>query len=409
MANEDRGARYHRLRRRAAVGSVALGGAFLTLLLLTGASAALRDAIAPQTGPSLVPLLTGYMVVLVLVHELSQLPFRFYRGVTLERRYGLSNVPAPAWWASQVREVVVGLVLAVPAAFIVVGLMRSLPDHWWMASGAIFGLVLVVLARMAPVALLPWVYDLAPLSRAGLGARLAALAGRTGTRVTGVFEWRLSGGTRRARAALVGVGGARRILLSDTLLSEHSDDEIEVIVAHELAHHIHHHVWLAILLETGLLIVAFYAADVVLSMAAGSFGSSGKDDIAALPLLLLVAGAVWLALTPIVNACSRAHERRADRYALEITQNAEAFVRAIRRLAAQNLVEEQPPRLVRVCSTHPTTAARIAAAEQWACREQGRWKEKDVRVGAAAPAPAAGHAGLLPMTSRGQTRPPLEG
>ncbi len=88
--------------------------------------------------------------------------------------------------------------------------------------------------------------------------------------------------------------------------------------------------------------------------------------MAALPLLLLTAGAVSLALLPFFNAFSRAHERRADRYALEMTGNVTAFVTAMRRLAAQNLAEESPSRLVEVLfHTHPPTAARVAAAQKW--------------------------------------------
>jgi STE24 endopeptidase len=92
----------------------------------------------------------------------------------------------------------------------------------------------------------------------------------------------------------------------------------------------------------------------------------GKGDVAALPLLALSAGAVSLALMPLFNAFSRAHERRADRYALELTRNAAAFVSAMKRLAAQNLAEDQPSPLVKILfHTHPSTTDRIAAAERW--------------------------------------------
>ena len=95
-------------------------------------------------------------------------------------------------------------------------------------------------------------------------------------------------------------------------------------------------------------------------------GSSGKGDLAALPLLVLAAGAVSLFLVPAAHALSRAHERRADRYALELTQNAAAFVSAMKRLSMQNLAEEQPSRLVEwLFHSHPSTSARIAAAMSW--------------------------------------------
>jgi STE24 endopeptidase len=86
-----------------------------------------------------------------------------------------------------------------------------------------------------------------------------------------------------------------------------------------------------------------------------------------LPLLVLTGGAVSLVLAPLANALSRAHERRADRYALETTGNSAAFISAMRRLAATNLAEDRPSRIVEALfHTHPSTAARIEAAKAWA-------------------------------------------
>jgi STE24 endopeptidase len=85
-----------------------------------------------------------------------------------------------------------------------------------------------------------------------------------------------------------------------------------------------------------------------------------------LPLLLLTGGAVSVILMPLVNMLSRMHERRADRYALEMTRNVEAFTTAMRRLGAQNLAEERPSRLVELLFySHPPIAARLDAARAW--------------------------------------------
>jgi STE24 endopeptidase len=209
-------------------------------------------------------------------------------------------------------------------------------------------------------------YDITPLTRDELRERLLALAGKAGTHIAGVFEWRLSDRTKKANAALAGIGRTRRILLSDTLLAEHSDDEIEVILAHELAHHVYRDIWSAILVETMLIALGCFVADRVLGALATRAGLEGKGDVAGLPLLVLAVGAVALALMPLSNALSRAHERRADRYALSMTGNAPAFITAMKRLAAQNLAEEEPSRLVQVLfHTHPTISARIAAAQRY--------------------------------------------
>ena len=366
MANEDKATRYHRLQRRASVLATVLTAFVLAVLLISGGSAAIRDAVSALSGWSFVLTVIGYVVVLALVIELFQLPLAFYRGVTLERRYGLSTQTTARWWIDHVKAGAISLAFAVGAALLVLSLIRWDPERWWIYAAFAFTVILVLLAQLAPVVLLPLFYTITPLTRGALRERLVALADKAGTHIAGVFEWRLSDRTKKANAALAGIGRTRRILLSDTLLAEHSDDEIEVILAHELAHHVYRDIWSAILVETVLIALGCFIADLVLGMFSVSLGLEGKGDVAALPLLVLAAGAVSLTLMPVSNALSRAHERRADRYALTMTRNAPAFINAMRRLAAQNLAEEEPSRLVQVLfHTHPLTAARIAAAREY--------------------------------------------
>jgi len=364
--NEDKATRYHRLRRRAALAGTALGALFLVLLLATGWSADLRDAAASAAGSSFTLTVIIYVVLVALLSELLQLPLAFYQGVTLERRYGLSTQTTARWWLDRLKVAAVGLLFAVGGALIVWWLLRWSPDRWWFIAALCLGGVLVLLAQLAPVLLLPVFYRFRPLDRPALAARLVDLAARAGATVVGVFEWQLSDRTRKANAALTGLGRTRRILLSDTLLAEHSDEEIEVVLAHELAHHVHHDIWKAIALEGLLLVLGFYVADLALQGAVGRVGIEAKDDVAALPLLLLAGGAVSLALLPVANAVSRAHERRADRYALDMTRNAGAFISAMRRLAAQNLAEERPSRWVEILfHSHPPMSARVEFARAW--------------------------------------------
>jgi STE24 endopeptidase len=365
-ANEDKATRYHRLQRRASILATATTALVLLLLLLSGASSAIRSIVTTATSSSLFFAVSGYVLVLGCVLELVSLPFAFYQGVTLERRYGLSTQTTGAWWIDHLKAAAISLVFGIIAALIVVSLIRWDPERWWVYAAVAFTATLVLLAQLAPVVLLPLFYQITPLTKDALRDRLLVLANKAGARVVGVFEWRLSDRTKKANAVLAGIGKTRRILLSDTLLEQHSDDEIEVILAHELAHHVYRDIWSAILVETILIALGCYVADLVLTAFAGSFGLEGKGDVAALPLLALAAGFVSLTLMPLGNALSRAHERRADRYALEMTRNAPAFITAMRRLAAQNLAEEEPSRLVQVLfHTHPPISQRIEAARRY--------------------------------------------
>ena len=119
-------------------------------------------------------------------------------------------------------------------------------------------------------------------------------------------------------------------------------------------------------MESALIVAGFYAADLVLSRLLAPLGLTGKDDLVALPLLALTVGAVSLVLRPLSHALSRAHERRADRYALTLTRNAPAFISAMKRLGRQNLAEEEPSPLVEfLFYSHPPLAQRITAARDF--------------------------------------------
>lgn len=356
--NEDKATRYNRLKRRAAIASLALTVAFLAGILATGASVWLRDT----TGG-----LALYVVVLVLAHEALTLPLAFYSGWLLERRYGLSTIPISSWLRDHAKAFGVGLVFSLLGAAVLYASEWLLGRLWWAGVAAVFSLVAIAITNLAPVLLLPLFYQFKPLDRPGLTERLLDLSRAQGIKTLGVFEWGLGEKTTKANAALVGLGATRRIILADTLLADYSDDEIEVILAHEVGHHVHRDLWRAIAFESALAFAGAFAADWVFRAVGPRLQIRGVDDPAGLPLLLLGAGAVSLALVPLANALSRRAERRADRFALTLTKRPDAFISAMRRLGAQNLAEEHPSRLVRALFyTHPPIPERVAAARAFA-------------------------------------------
>ncbi len=356
--------------------SVALLGG----LLWTGLSLGLRsfaesaaEAVVFHFSPAraVVPQLTVivYVSLLMLLSELGNVQIGFYAGFLLERRYGLSNERFGAWLRDRVKALGVGLIFGSVGALILNTLMAASHEWWWLTAGLIFAVIVVGLTQLAPVLLLPLFYRLKPLDRETLKMRLLALADRAGARVLGAYEWGLGEKTKKANAALTGLWATRRILVSDTMLAEYSDDEIEVVLAHELAHHVHGDIWKGIVFESGLILGGFYLAARVLRALALPLGLRDVADIAGLPLLLLAAGAVSFLAVPLAHAMSRAYERSADRFALNLTRNPEAFISAMRRLGNQNLAEEHPSKIVQwLFYSHPPMHERIAAAQAFANR-----------------------------------------
>ena len=367
--NEDKSTRYHRLRRRSGVASVGLSALLLAGLLATGLSQSVAELARRLAGGPLVhPVIAValYVLVLALLNELLTFPLAFYQGFLLERRYGLSTDTGRGWLADHAKAAGLGLVLSIAAADAIYFSMRISTRWWWLFTSVVFIAAIAAITRLAPVLLLPLFYRFTPLDRESLRDRLVSLSDRAGVAVLGVYEWALGDKSRRANAALVGTGATRRILLSDTLLAEYSEDEIEVILAHEIAHHVHHDIRNAFIAESALLMVALYAGAMTLAFSWPRLGLMGVSDIAGLPLLVLVGGGLTMLATPIVNALSRWNERRADRFAITLTKQPAAFISAMKRLGTQNLAEEHPSRLVLwLFHSHPPIEQRIEAARSF--------------------------------------------
>lgn len=371
VVNEDKATRYHRYRRRAAALSAALAATTLALLASGGGALRARE-MAAMAGDRL-PLIGGeagtvavFAFGLFLLLQAIDLPLAFYQGALLERRYGLSTQTVAQWAADHARAVVVSVGVGTAAASVVYALMRWSPAWWWAWSAGLGVASLLVVTRFAPVLFLPLVARVVPLERPGLAARLRALGARAGTPIAGVYEWQVSGHTKKASAALTGLGATRRILLSDTLLADYSDDEIEVVLAHELSHQVHQDVWATLGAQAAMIAAGCWLAGQALAAWGDAAGLRGAADPAGLALLLLVGGAWAWAWHPVLNAVSRAQERRADGYALDVTRNPQAFISAVRRLSQQNLAETDPPRLVSwLWHAHPPIRARLDAARAW--------------------------------------------
>ena len=359
--------RYNRIRRSLGIADFLLGLGLLVVLLATGWTARLRDVAYYSAGQIYVLAVFFYVLMLTVVNKLLGLPLDYY-SFRLEHRFQLSNQKLRSWVRDQVKGWLVGLAIASILVELVYWTMRSEPRFWWLIDWAVFIVLYAFFAQIAPVVLFPLFYKFKPLENDGLRERLTRLSERAGTRVKGVYEWKLSEKSRKANAALAGLGVTRRIILADTLLASYSDDEIEAILAHELGHHVHRHIPKGILVHAGVTFVGFLAANEILHLAIERRHIFEQlSDFANLPLLMLVSAVLSFLLMPALNAYSRFNERQADRYSYTAIPSIAPFISGMNKLADQNLAERQPSRLVEVLfHSHPPIAKRIHAAEAWA-------------------------------------------
>jgi STE24 endopeptidase len=364
-AGPARARQYERIKLRLTLFNTALGIAAPLAFLLSGGSEALRDLAEDWTGASSLVVLI-YVLIVSAAFEVITFPLDVYGGYTVERRFDLSRSTFRQWLFDWAKGQAIQLVFIVAAVEGIYALLRAAPGVWWVYAAIGFTLFFVALTALAPVLLFRIFFKFEPLPDGELKDRLLRLSERLHVSVRGVYIWKLGEKTRKANAALAGWGRTRRILLSDTLIQEHSPDEIEVVLAHEMAHQVHYDIWKGLAVQTALVFAAFFAVHLALEAWTGALGLRSVSDIANLPLLALVSGAVTLIALPVANGLSRKMEHAADAYALEKTGLAGPFASAMDKLASQNLSQKRPNRLVEIIfHSHPSVEKRIEFARSW--------------------------------------------
>jgi STE24 endopeptidase len=359
--------RYNRIRRWLGISELLVGFGLLLVLLITGWTDSLRDLAYRGASQSYALAVFLYVLMLVALSKLVGLGLDYY-GFQLEHRYQLSNQKLRSWIWDETKGLLLTGILGAALVELLYFIIREFPEHWWLIAWIGFLGVAVLLAQLAPVVLFPIFYKFEPLQDDQLKKRLVGLSERAGTRVRGVYKWHLSEKSKKANAALTGLGNTRRIILADTLLENYSPDEIEAVLAHELGHHVHKHILKSIGVQAAVTFVGFWAANWTLHYAINRWHIfETLSDFANLPLFVLTFTVLSFLLMPALNALSRFHERQADRYAFNNIAAIAPFISSMNKLADQNLAERVPSRWIEWWfHSHPAISRRIAAAEAWA-------------------------------------------
>ncbi len=358
--------RYNRIHRWLGIADFLLGLGLLLLVLITGWTGTLRDIAYRAAFQNYTLAVFLYVLILMVIAKVLGGGLDYY-GFRLEHRFHLSNQNITSWLWDETKGFLVGIVLGGIVVELLYFIIREYPQHWWLLAWAVFMGFFILLAQLAPVILFPIFYKFEPLDNEDLKQRLVHLGERAGTRVRGVYKWNLSEKSKKANAALTGLGSTRRIILADTLLDNFSADEIEAVLAHELGHHVHRHILKSIAIQAATIFIGFWAANWILHYAVDRLHMfETLSDFANLPLLVLVSTVLSFLLLPALNAYSRFNERQADRYAFESIASVGPFISSMNKLAEQNLAERTPSKWVEwFFHSHPAISRRIAAAQAW--------------------------------------------
>lgn len=308
---------------------------------------------------------TACIVSVLFVGAVLELPVSAWRTFKVEALFGFNRMSGRLFVQDWLRQVLVGFVLGVPFLAAVLWLMASMGALWWVwvwCSWVAFTLSLMVLY---PTVIAPLFNRFTPLMDVALATRVESLLLRCGFRSGGLFVMDGSKRTGHGNAYFTGFGRARRIVFFDTLLARLSAPQIEAVLAHELGHFVHHHVWKRLGWTFLLSLVALWSLAYILDNAVffQVFGVVNATTATGLLLFFLLLPFVSFWLQPISSAVSRRHEFEADAYAAAQTDAME-LVSALVCLYQDNAATLTPdPWYSAWYNSHPPAAQRVAALQ----------------------------------------------
>ncbi|MGB7062661.1 MAG: M48 family metallopeptidase [Candidatus Zixiibacteriota bacterium] len=341
---------------------------FLALFLFLGISAFLRRQIEKITRKRFW-VVAFYTLMFLIIAFIVGFPASYY-GFSLEQKFELSNQTFFQWFGEELLGL---LVIGIIALIVVEGIylaLKKAPRTWWIYVSVVFIGFTIVLVNLAPVLILPLFNVYTPLPEGELRERLVSLSHRANVQVEDIFTVDMSKQTKKANAMFTGLGNTKRIVLGDNLVDRFTTDEIEVVIAHEMGHNLMHHIWQgiffsAIMAAIGFLIIHLSGPKII-NRWRNRLKIDSMADVASLPLILLIFSLYGLVTMPIFPAVSRHMERQADKFALDMTQNKEAFISAMDELAYMNLSDPNPSPIIEfLLYDHPPISKRIKFAQEY--------------------------------------------
>lgn len=339
--------------------------AIYLVLLFTGTAGRWQDKLAQAAWPSFVRF-PVYVLLLSLVSYAALLPLRLI-SYALARHYGVSTQPIWSWIRDYAVTFAIDLVMLTLVSSTAFWFIRR-GGRWWLKLWVASVPFILLMMYIQPVIIDPLYNEFSRLSNPQLEQRILALADKADIPADRVYEVNVSEKTNALNAYVNGIGASLRIVLWDTTLQRLDENEILLIMAHEMGHYVMRHLeWSALgavassffLLWIGS---TFYQA--ALRRWGPVWGIRKADDAAALPVLLLILSLLNFAFTPAANFVSRQAERSADEYAIRLIGSTEGAVTMYQKLASSSLSEMNPPLLVKLFrSTHPSLMERIAEVQ----------------------------------------------
>ena len=328
----------------------------------------LLDWLGPR--PLLQPL--ALLIAFAVINALIDLPVSLYQTFGIEQRFGFNKMTPGLWLADLLKSTLVSIVVGVPLAALVLWLMAVTGTWWWLWTWGLWMAFSLLMLVVYPTVIAPLFNKFQPLADESLKERVTALMARCGFAAKGLFVMDGSRRSAHANAYFTGFGASKRVVFFDTLLEQLSPPEVEAVLAHELGHYKHKHIFKRIaglfaFSLAGLALLGWLAQQAWFYTGLGvtpnlppALGGVVPNHALALLLFMLVVPVFAFFISPLMAQLSRKHEFEADAYA-GTQASAQDLANALVKLYKDNASTLTPdPLYVRFYYSHPPASERMA-------------------------------------------------
>lgn len=308
-----------------------------------------------------------FFAALAMIGNLFDIPFDLYSTFVIEDRYGFNTRTIRLWFSDWIKGMAISYLLGGIIILLLLALVNYFKDTWWFLAWIGISVFELLILWLYPVLIAPLFNKFEPIASRELETKIGTLMAKAGLAVKGVFQMDAGKRSKHTNAYFTGLGRTKRIVLFDTLLASHSDDEILSVLAHETGHWMKKHtIKQLILLEVLSLIGLFIVAKLLdWSLIYQTFGFQAQIEYIGLFLVPVILSPLGYFMRPVGSAISRRYERQADDVVVKLMETTRPMKDALIRLSADNLANLVPHPLYSWFNySHPPPVQRIERLEK---------------------------------------------
>lgn len=309
-------------------------------------------------------ILSGLIFFLLLIYAESiiSIPFSLYSTFKIENKYGFNTMTPKLWITDFFKSLMLSTILMGILISVGLWLVSFSPDYWWLWVWGFFLIFSLFIMYISPYVIEPLFNKFTPIDDKELEEKIRDTVHKAGIKVSRISKMDASKRSRHTNAYFTGIGKVKRIILYDTLLEKMNKSEIIAVLAHELGHWKKKHVLKRIILSEAIAFIALYISFKILQtdFLLRIFSIESDSFFAKIAIIGFIGSIVAFPLTPLSSYLSRRHEREADRFACEITENTEGMATSLIKLSKDNLSNLHPhPLYAAFYYSHPPVVERV--------------------------------------------------